>query len=75
MDVHNLRNQDDIKKDEFGIWKYSGSHPQPIKVYYENYGHMTVEKCGDGATGAKKKCRRLHCVHPSNLKFKRLICF
>ena len=39
VDVCNLQNQDDIKKDEFGIWNYSGSHLQAYKVYHEEDGH------------------------------------
>lgn len=76
VDVRNLRNQDDIKKDEYGIWKYSGSHPQPFKVYNEDDGKTTVEKCCDGVSGSNVVyLRRLHCTHPSNADFKRLICF
>ena len=44
VDVRSLRCQDDIKKDEFGIWNYSGSHPQPFKVH-ENDDDLIVEKC------------------------------
>ena len=51
VDVRNLRNQDDVKKDEFGIWNYSGSHPQPFKIYYEEDNEITVEKCNPGVTG------------------------
>ena len=73
--VLSLQHPDDIKKDEFGIWNYSGSHPQAYKVYNED-GHLTVEKCGGGATGPSVVyLRRLHCTHPSNPDFKRLICF
>ena len=76
VDVRNLRNQDDIKKDEFGIWNYSGSHPQPFKVFYEEDGEITVEKRNPGVSGANVVyLRRLHCTHPSNADFKRLICF
>ena len=32
VDVRCLKNQEDIKKDEFGIWQYSGSHPQCFLV-------------------------------------------
>lgn len=46
VDVHSLQHPDDIKKDEFGIWNYSGSHPQAYRVYHEEDGHLTVEKCG-----------------------------
>ena len=76
VDVRSLRNQDDIKKDEFGIWKYSGSHPQPFKVYYEDDGEISVEKCSHRVSGSNVVyLRRLHCTHPSNVDFKRLICF
>ena len=76
VDVRNLQNQDDIKKDEFGIWKYSGSHPLPFKVYHEEDGRIMIEKCCEGASGSNVVfLRRLHCVHPSNTEFKRLICF
>ena len=75
IDVRNLQNQDDIK-DEFGIWNYSGSHPQPFKVFYDEDGEITVEKHNPGVSGANVVyLRRLHCTHPSNADFKRLICF
>lgn len=76
VDVRNLQNAEDIKKDEFGIWKYSGSHLQMFKVYNEEDGSKSVEKCCEGASGSNVVyLRRLHCTHPSNSDFKRLICF
>lgn len=76
VDVRSLQNAEDIKKDEFGIWKYSGSHPQTFKVYTEEDGSKSVEKCCEGASGSNVVyLRRLHCTHPSNSNFKRLICF
>ena len=76
VDVRKLPNQDDIKKDKFGIWKYSGSHPQAFKVYKWEDAHITVEKCSLSVSGPNVVfLRRLHCTHPSNLDFKRLICF
>ena len=33
VDTSSLHNLEDIKKDSYGIWKYSGSHPQTFKVY------------------------------------------
>ena len=75
VDVRSLRCQDDIKKDEFGIWNYSGSHPQPFKVH-ENDNSIVVERCCPGVSGKNVVLlRRLHCTHPSNPQFKRLICF
>ena len=76
VDVRKLQCLDDIKKDEFGIWNYSGSHPQAYKVYHEDDGYVSVEKCGNASTGKNVVyLRRLHCTHPSNPEFKHLICF
>jgi hypothetical protein len=74
VDIRSLQHIDDIKKDQFGIWNYSGSHPQAYRV--SSNGGITVEKCASGATGRSVVfLRRLHCTHPSNMDFKRLICF
>ena len=76
VDVRSLRSQDDIKKDEFGIWNYSGSHPLPFKVHEKDNDHLIVERCCPGVSGKNVVLlRRLHCTHPSNAEFKRLICF
>ena len=76
VNTENLSHVDDIKKDEFGIRHYSGSHPQPYRVSHKNDGYMSIERCGDDAKGGNVVyLRRLHCTHPSNSEFKRLICF
>ena len=76
VDVRSLQNADNIKKDEFGIWRFSGSHPQYFKIHEEEDGNMKVERCCDNATGVNVVLlRRLHCTHPSNSDFRRLICF
>ena len=57
----------------FGTWKHSGSHPQPYRAQVED-GYDRVEKCAPGARGSDVLyLQRLHCVHPSNGHFKRLI--
>ena len=74
VDIKSLKHVHDIKKDQFGIWNYSGSHPQAYRVSFR--GSLSVEKCASGATGRNVVLlRRLHCTHPSNTDFKRLICF
>ena len=35
VDVRTLDCLDDIKKDEFGIWNYSGSHPRGFRVFHK----------------------------------------
>lgn len=42
---------DDIKKDEFGLWNYSGSHPVCYRVQ-NKHGYMAIEKCAKGADGS-----------------------
>ena len=76
VDVRSLLDIQDIKKDQFGIWKYSGSHPQMFKVYTEEDDTISVQRCYKGISGSNiVYLRRLHCTHPSNSEFKRLICF
>ena len=76
VDVRQLQNIDDIKKDEFGKWNYTGLHPQPFKAFDEEDDDITIEKCAEGATGSNVVLlRRLYCTHPSNVEFKWLICF
>ena len=75
VDVWCLKNH--IKKDEFGIWQYSGSHPQCFYVRQKDDGYIDIEKCEAGEINDSyvMYLRRLHCTHPSNSNFKRLICF
>ena len=62
VDMSSLDHPDDVKKDNFGVWVHSGSHPQAYKVHTEEDGFMTVEKCGASATGdGIVYLRRLQC--------------
>ena len=76
VDVTKLSHLDDVKKDIFGVWYHSGSHPQACRVYIEEDDYVTVEKCAPGAQGENVVyLRRLHSVHPSNNQFKWMIAF
>ena len=71
VDVSGLDSMEDIKKDEFGVWNYSGSHPKAYKVNED----MSLVNVSTSAKGSNVVLlRRLHCTHPSNPAFKRLIC-
>ena len=75
VNTRNLKRLDDIKKDEFGIWNCSGSHPTSFRVKFK-HDRMVAEKCEKGAVGGNiYYLRRLHCTHPSDVSFKRMICF
>ncbi len=76
IDISKLVHPDDVKNDNFGTWKHSGSHPQAYRVQVEGDGYVRVEKCAPGATSEDVVyLRHLHSVHPSNCHFKRLIAF
>ena len=51
VDISKLAKPEDLKNDNFGIWKHSGSHPQTFRVNIESDGYIRVEKCARGATG------------------------
>ena len=33
VDLSSLDSEEDIKKDEFGIWNYSGCHPKAYRIH------------------------------------------
>ena len=76
VDITKLRHEKDVLKDGFGKWNYSGSHPVPFHITHHEDGHIAIDKCAPGATGADVvHLRRLHATHPSNSSFKRMIAF
>ena len=75
VDITKLKHPDDVRKDYFGKWIHSGSHPVPFKAVINEDGGVEVEKCAPGATGEVFYLRRLNCYHPSNSNFRRLLAF
>ena len=74
VDLASLKHPDDIKKDFFGVWSYSGSHNLSFHTHVHQDGYVEIEKCASGATGSDiYHLRRLHSFHPSNSECKRLI--
>ena len=74
VNITNLGHPDDIKKDSFGKWTYSGSHIVSFHASFFKDGYIDVEKCAPGASGSNVYyLRRLHSVHPSNSSCRRLI--
>lgn len=51
VDTQKLKCLDDVKKDEFGMWNYSGSQRQAYRVHREDDGDFFVEKCAPNAKG------------------------
>ena len=75
VNVTSLKHPDDVRKDFFGKWIHSGSHPFTFKACFREDGNIRVEKCAPGASGDVYYLRRLHSYHPSNPDFKRMIAF
>lgn len=74
IDMGSLDHPDDIKRDFFGVWTYSGSHKLSFHTRILEDGYVEIEKCASGASGDDVyHLRRLHGFHPSNGKCKRLV--
>lgn len=74
VDIRNLKHPDDIKKDMYGRWLHHGSHTDVFKCSYNEFKEVCIEKVAQGAHGDNVYyLRRLHCTHPSNKYFRRII--
>ena len=76
VDLTCLKHPDDVKKDMYGRWDYSGSHPEVFRCSFDEFDKVYIEKCAVGATGQDVYyLRRIRSSHPSNPNFRRLIAF
>lgn len=76
VDLSKLPHPDDVKKDMFGKWVHSGSHPEVYKCSFDELGEVSVEKCAPGASGSGVYyLRRLRSYSPSNPDVRRLMAF
>ena len=76
VDLTSLKHPDDVKKDMYGRWEYSGSHPEVFRCSFDQFDNIRIEKCAPGATGSNVYylCQ-IRSSHPSNGDFRRLIAF
>lgn len=76
VDLDCLDHPDDVKKDEFGKWNYSGSHVFHYRSERTPEGDLEFERLLSGIQGSNVfQLRRIHCKHPSNPNFQRLLAF
>lgn len=76
VDLSKLQHPDDVKKDVFGKWEHSGSHPEVFKCSFNDLDCVTVEKCAPGASGSNVYyLRRLRSYCPTNHDVRRLMAF
>ena len=76
VDLSKLQHPDDVKKDMFGKWEHSGSHPEVFKCSFDDLECVSVEKCAPGASGINVYyLRRLRSYCPTNHDVRRLMAF
>ena len=76
IDLTSLKHPDDVKKDMYGRWDYSGSHPEVFRCSFDQFDDVIIEKCAPGAAGSNVYyLRRIRSTHPSNGDFRRMIAF
>ena len=76
IDLNYLKDQDDVKRDNFGIWHHSGSHNLSFECCITTDGEVRMRcDAANGGQWKKYSLRRLHSKHSTNHNFKRLICF
>ena len=67
VDLNSLEHPDDIKKDEFRKWKYSGSHSVPYMAWSTGKG-LQFERFYSCSPEPKNvfQLHGIHCKHPTN---------
>lgn len=76
VDLSKLDHPDDVKKDIFGKWEHSGSHPEVFKCSFDEVDSVMMEKCAPGASGSNVYyLRRLRSYCPTNHDVRRLMAF
>ena len=77
VDLDCLKHPDDIKKDDFGKWIYSGSHSVSYAAFRAG-GRLDFERLS-GVPALKAdnvfQLRRINCKHPLNSQCQRLLAF
>ncbi len=77
VDLDSLQDPGDVKKDNFGVWKHSGSHDLKFESRVTEDGELEI---GKGVFSSSEgwelfSLRRLHSTHPTNNKFRRMLAF
>ena len=77
VDLDLLQDPEDVKKDNFGVWKYSGSHTIKFESRITEDGVLEIGRSTFSSSKGWEKfsLRRLHSTHPTNSKFRRLLGF
>lgn len=77
VDLESLKHPDDIKKDDFGKWVYSGSHSVSYAAFQAG-SSLEFERVSGRPTSKSDnvfQLRRINCNHPLNSQCQRLLAF
>lgn len=75
VDLDALQDPGDVKRDNFGMWIYSGSHNASFQSRITDEGVVEIGNEAKGGDWRNYSLRRLHSVHPSHKEFRRMIAF
>ena len=77
VDLDQLLEADDVKKDNFGVWNHSGSHDLKFECRFGPNGDIEIGKgvLTSDIGWETFSLRRLHSNHPTNSKFRRMLAF
>ena len=77
IDLSELAHPRDVRKDNFGKWKHSGSHESTFSVIFDCNGETIIEKRAPGPSNNNNiyYLRRQHMSHPSNSNFRKILVF
>ena len=77
VDLESLPHPDDIKKDDFGKWIYSGSHSVAYAAF-KSGGKLEFERQSGIPSSSSDnvfQLRRINCKHPEDSQCQRLLAF
>ncbi len=76
VNMNSLKHPDDVKKDEFGKWCYSGSHSQVYQAWASDDDDVEYKKVNKADCGENTFIlRRINCKHPTSSQLQRLLAF
>ena len=76
VDLESLKHPDDIKKDDFGKWIYSGSHSVSYAAFMSGNNLELERLTKTKSTSCNSfELRRINCKHPANPQCHRLLAF
>ena len=78
IDLNSLKDPDDVKKDNFGVWHHSGSHNQIFECCFTADGDVQIGRStffSSEGQWEQYSLHRLQSKHLTNKNFRRMLSF